>query len=69
MYLKNSQESRDLPIPAIPVICTSCARDCSAEEWNSSFTSLSSRSRPMNGASSPSERSAPPRAAVTRTAR
>ena len=59
MYFSNSQASRDLPIPAIPMIETSCARCSSTEAWNSSFTSLSSRSRPTNGASRPVERIEP----------
>ena len=56
-------------MPAMPVTCTRWARDCSAEAWNGSLTRRSSRSRPTKGASRPSERRAPPRAAVTRTAR
>ena len=59
MYFSNSQASRDLPIPAMPMTSTSCARRSSAEAWKSSFTSRSSRSRPTNGASRPAERSAP----------
>ena len=59
MYLKNSHTSRDLPIPAIPVTDTRCARLSSAQAWNSSLIWRSSRSRPTNGASSPSDLSAP----------
>ena len=55
MYLKNSQPSRDLPMPAMPMTETSCARCSSAEAWKSSFTSRSSRSRPTNGGSRPAD--------------
>ena len=60
MYLKNSHDSRDLPIPATPITETSCAFASPAEAWNSSLTSRSSRSRPTNGGSRPAERFAPP---------
>ena len=33
MYLKYSQPSRDLPMPAMPITDTSCARLSSAEAW------------------------------------
>ena len=59
MYFSNSHDSRDLPMPAMPVTETSCAFRSSAEPWNSSLTSRSSRSRPTNGASSAVDRSAP----------
>ena len=48
---------------------TSCAFFSSAEPWKSSLTRRSSRSRPTNGASRPRDLSAPPRPAVTRSAR
>src|SRR3954465_3913801 len=65
MYFSNSQASRDLPMPAIPIADTRCAFPSSADAWNSSLTRRSSRSRPTNGGSSPSARSAPPRGAGT----
>jgi hypothetical protein len=64
-YLKNSQPSRDLPTPASPDTTTSRARDRSTVSWNSSLSARSSRSRPRNGASSPSKRWAPPLPATT----
>ena len=67
MYLKNSHERRDLPVPATAITETRCAFDSSAEAWKSSLITRSSRSRPTNGASSPVERSAPPRPPITRT--
>ncbi len=69
MYLKNSQESRDLPTPAGPKMASSRAVPASAEAWKNSLTSRSSRSRPRKEASSPSMRSVPPTAATTRVAR
>ena len=69
MYLKNSHESRDLPVPATAITETRCAFDSPDEAWNSSLMTLSSRSRPTNGDSRPVERSAPPRPPITRTAR
>ena len=69
MYLKNSQPSRDLPIPAMPMTDTRCALRSSDVAWNNSLTSRSSRSRPTKGGSSPADLSAPPRPAVTRSAR
>ena len=69
MYFSNSHDRRDFPMPAMPVTETSCAFCSSAEPWNSSLTSRSSRSRPTNGASRPDERSAPFDPATTRSAR
>src|SRR5919204_596679 len=46
-----------------------CALFSSAEAWKSSLTKRSSRSRPTKGGSSPPDLSAPPRPAVTRSAR
>ena len=63
MYLKNSQERRDLPVPATAITETRWAFDSPADAWKSSLITRSSRSRPTNGASRPVERSAPPRAA------
>ena len=40
-------------MPAMPVTETRCALRSSAEAWNSSLTSRSSRSRPTKGASRP----------------
>ena len=68
MYFSNSQERRDLPIPATPMIETSRARDSSAEAWKRSLTRRSSAARPTKGASSPAERPSPRRCAATRSA-
>ena len=69
MYLKNSHESRDLPVPATPITETRWPCDSPAEAWKSSLITRSSRSRPTNGASRPAERCAPPMPPITRTAR
>ena len=69
MYFSNSHESRDFPTPAIPMIETSRARRSSAEAWKSSLTRWKSRSRPTNGASSPTPRPRPRRVAITRSGR
>ena len=50
------------PRPAAPV-------RSSAQTWNRSLICRNSRSRPTNGASSPSDRSSPPTPETTRTAR
>src|SRR2546425_405822 len=69
MYFSNSQERRDLPIPATPITETRWALRSSDEVWKSSLIERSSRSRPTKGASRPECRSAPPREATTRRAR
>ena len=56
-------------MPPTPSTATSRARRSSAVAWNSSLTRRSSRSRPVNGASSPAARRVPPRPATTRSAR
>ena len=53
----------------MPVTETRWARRSSAEAWNRSLIWRSSRSRPTNGASSPSDLSAPRAPETTRTAR
>ena len=69
MYLRNSQASRLLPMPAWPVTETSRARRSRAVAWRQSLSRRSSSSRPTNGASSPRDRPGPPRSATTRSAR
>ena len=69
MYLRNSQPSRDLPVPAGPDTRTSRGTRRSAAAWKSSLTVRSSASRPVSGASSPSTRCEPPAPASTRVAR
>ena len=69
MYFSNSQARRDLPIPAMPTTESRCALPSSADAWKSSFAIRNSRSRLTKGGSRPAARSAPPRPAVTRTAR
>ena len=56
-------------MPPIPITDTRCARASSALAWNRSLINRISRSRPTNGDSRPTERSSPPRSAITRTAR
>ncbi len=69
MYLRNSQASRDLPMPPAPITLISRGRPSRVVAWNRSLSSRSSSSRPTNGASSVSARPTPPRWATTRTAR
>ncbi len=68
-YLRNSQASRLLPIPAWPVIETSRTRRSRDVAWNRSFIRRSSASRPTNGASSRSSRPRPRRWATILRAR
>ena len=56
-------------MPAGPTIDTSRIRASRDVVWNRSLSSRSSSSRPTNGASSASDRRAPPRPATTRSAR
>ena len=63
-----SQDSRDFPMPAIPITDTRFVLPSSTVAWNRSLTRLSSRSRPTKGASRPADFSAPPRPATTRVA-
>ncbi len=56
-------------MPATPVTDTRWVRRSSALAWNRSFSIRISRSRPTNGASSPSLRKPPPTLATTRAAR
>ncbi len=58
MYLKNSQASRDLPMPAMPVTAPGGPAGPPCRRGRS-LTSRSSRSRPTNGASRPSDFSGP----------
>ncbi len=60
MYLRNSQASRVLPMPAGPMTDTSRARPSRLVAWNRSLSRRSSSSRPTNGASSVSARFRPP---------
>ena len=69
MYLKNSHNSRDLPLPASPVTVTRRAVLFSTVSSATAMIVSSSRSRPTNGASSPTPRRAPPTPATTRSAR
>src|SRR5207247_1890985 len=69
MYLKNSQVSLDLPIPAMPEIETRCGFSSSAAPWKRSLIRRSSRSRPTNGASRLSDFSEPRAPETTRKAR
>ena len=69
MYFRNSQPSRDLPVPAGPDTSTIRGTRRSAAAWNSSLIVRSSASRPVSGASSPSTRWLPPTPASTRVAR
>ena len=68
-YLRNSQASRLLPMPAGPMTLTSRVRASRPVAWNRSLRSRSSSSRPTNGASRPSDRPRPPTSATTRSAR
>ena len=67
--LEELPSRRDLPMPATPVTETSRVRCSSAVEWYSSLMSRNSLSRPTNGASRPTDLSAPARPAVTCRAR
>ena len=49
MYFSNSQASRDLPIPAIPLTEVRCATPLSAESCSRSLMRVSSRERPTKG--------------------
>ena len=72
MYFSNSHDSRDFPTPADAGHGHELRRPWSALEWYSSLSIRSSRSRPTNGASSPSTRSSrrdPPPPAARGTAR
>ena len=68
MYFSNSHESRDLPIPAVPTIDSEAGAAVVRGRVEELLGEPSSRSRPTNGDSTPTERPSPPRFAITRSA-
>ena len=69
MYLRNSQMSRPLPMPASPNTVTRRALPSRPVACSWSFSNGNSSSRPTNGGSRPAARPRPPRSATTRMAR
>ena len=59
----SSGPNRDLPVPAWPSSSSSRDRPSASTSWKVSMIRRISGSRPVNGASNPSTRCAPPRAA------
>jgi hypothetical protein len=69
MYFENPQKARLAAIPASPTTETRRARPSAAVASQADVICSSWRSRPVNGASSPTRRPAPRRSATTRKAR
>ena len=65
MYFRNSQDRRDFPMPADPITDTRRPR-LAALAWNRSLISVLAVAADERD-SRPTERSSPPRSAITRT--